>query len=188
MQDKPIQQQRLARDLASLIEILNPNVVLPFLDCFWKTMAREWVNIEALRMNKYLFLIRQYLNASFKYLSRRDWENKEVIERYMEILRDTPLNATDVKIPNGLRYHVLDIYVDELEKVGGEEWDVEVLAMLLGPVEQLQKESKTKSVRNSAKETLSDDRLKKWRGEEDKGSEDEDMDEGEDEEWGGIED
>jgi ribosomal RNA-processing protein 1 len=197
MQDKPVQQQRLARDLASLIEILNDNVVHPFLDCFWKTMAREWVNIEALRMDKYLFLIRQYLNATIRHLSRRDWKNMEVVEGYTKVLEETPLNAADPKIPNGLRYHVLDIYVDELEKVGGDQWEDEILRKLLEPVEKLQKESKTKSVRKSAKETLDDDRLKTWReinlqihekGEEVKGSDDEEMDEGEEEEWGGIED
>jgi ribosomal RNA-processing protein 1 len=187
MQDKPILQQRLSRDLASLVEVLNENVVLPFIDCFWKTMAREWSGIEALRMDKYLFLVRQYLNASFRYLSRRDWRNKEAIETYTKILEGTPLNAADPKIPNGLRYHVLDIYVDELEKVGGNKWDAEVLKKLLEPIEKLQKESKTKSVRKSAKEALDDDRLKVWRGEEvNKDGGDEEM--AEDEEWGGIQD
>jgi ribosomal RNA-processing protein 1 len=188
MQDKPLHQQRLARDLASLIDVLNEDVVLPFLDCFWKTMAREWGGIEALRMDKYLFLVRQYLNASFKYLSRQDWQNQDAIEKYMEILEDTPLNAADPKIPNGLRYHVLDIYVDELEKIGGEKWDEGLLKKLLEPVDKLQKESKTKSVRKSAKEALDDDRLKVWRGEDVKGAEDDEMAENEDEEWGGIED
>jgi ribosomal RNA-processing protein 1 len=189
MQDKPLHQQRLARDLASLVEVLNENVVLPFLDSFWKTMAREWSNIEALRMDKYLFLIRQYLNASWRYLARREWGNEEGIERYMRILEETPLNPTDVKIPNGLRYHVLDIYVDELEKVGGDKWEVETLEKLLEPVRKLQKESKTKSVRKNAQETLDDDRLKAWRGEVVKKDGDTEMaGNAEEEEWGGIDD
>ncbi|KAF2276199.1 uncharacterized protein EI97DRAFT_433603 [Westerdykella ornata] len=190
MQDKPLHQQRLARDLASLVDILHADVVLPFLDCFWKTMAREWVNIEALRMDKYLFLIRQELNASWRYLSRNRWGDKEKVEKYMRILEETPLNAVDVKIPNGLRYHVLDIYVDELEKVGGDGWDLETLEVLLEPVRKLQEESKTKAVRKAAKEVLEDARLKKWRGEEvEKKDEDAEMaEDGADEEWGGIED
>ncbi|KAF2189517.1 nucleolar protein NOP52 variant [Zopfia rhizophila CBS 207.26] len=186
MQDKPLHQQHLARDLASLVEVLQQPVVLPFLDSFWKTIAREWGGIEALRMDKYLFLIRQYLNASFRYLSRQNWNNEAAIEQYAEILEETPLNVLDVKIPNGLRYHVLDIYIDELEKVGAEKLECIPLEKLLEPVRRLEGESKVKSVRNAAKETLDDDRLKAWRGEEVH----KEMREGgsEDDEWGGIDD
>lgn len=188
MQDKPVQQQRLARDLASLVSVLNDDVVLPFLEAFWKTMAREWGGIDALRRDKYLFLIRQYLNASFRYLARNNWTNEAAIKRYSEILQEMPLNVMDPKIPNGIRYHMLDIYVDELEKVGGEEWDENVLERLLEPVRKLASESRVKSLRNAAKECLEDDRVRKWRGDEIDEGGDADMKDGEDEEWGGIED
>jgi ribosomal RNA-processing protein 1 len=188
MQDKPIHQQRLARDLASLVEALQSEVVLPFLEAFWKTMAREWNEIGSLRMDKFLFLVRQYVNSSFKYLSRRDWKNQDGIEEYARIIEEVPLNPTDMKIPNGLRYHILDIYVDELEKVAGEKIDADVLEKLMEPVRKLSKESKVKSVRNAAKEVLNDDRLKVWRGEKVGNGEDDEMKEGEDDEWGGIED
>jgi ribosomal RNA-processing protein 1 len=205
MQDKPALQQRLSRDLASIVNILHPDVVLPFLDSFWKTIAREWGHIEALRMDKYLYLIRQYLNTSFRWLSQGGWKDRARIEEYMKVLEETPANTKNPKIPNGLRYHLLDIYVEELEKVGGEEWDLEVLEMLLGPLRKLQKESVLKSIRNAAKEALDDDRLKVWRGEEVKKDDedeleglDEEMDdaegwkeveeEDEEEEWGGIRD
>jgi ribosomal RNA-processing protein 1 len=191
MQDKPINQQRLSRDLASLPSSLNPSMVLPFLSAFWVTIAREWGSIEALRLDKYLYLIRQYVAASFRYLSKENWGNTEEIERYMSILEETPLSPGDKKIPNGMRYHVLDVYVDELERVGGDKWEVETLEKLMGPVVRLQKESRDKAIRKAAAETLGDDRLKVWRGEivEDaemkEGSED---GEDEDAEWGGIED
>ncbi|KAF2472194.1 uncharacterized protein BDR25DRAFT_324655 [Lindgomyces ingoldianus] len=190
MQDKPVHQQRLARDLASLIEVLQAGVVLPFVECFWKTMAREWGGIDALRMDKYLYLIRQYLNASFRYLSRDRWSNIDGITRVVQILENIPLHPTDMKIPNGLRYHIFDIYVDELEKVGGEKMEEVPREKLLEPVRRIQKESKVKSVRNAAKEVLDDERLKAWRGEGVGGDRDEEMGEhgDEDEEWGGIED
>ena len=54
MQDKMLNQQRLARDLASLVEVLREGVVGPFLDAFWKTMAREWNGIGALRLVQFL--------------------------------------------------------------------------------------------------------------------------------------
>ena len=49
MSDKPRNQQQLARDLAGLIDVLPQEVVIPFLDAFWKTMAREWNGIGQLR-------------------------------------------------------------------------------------------------------------------------------------------
>ena len=52
MQDKPKNQQRLAVDLAGLIDILPAESFLPFMDAFWKTMAREWNGIDALRYVK----------------------------------------------------------------------------------------------------------------------------------------
>lgn len=193
MQDKPANQQRLSRDLASIPSILQPSVTLPFLRAFWLTIAREWQQIEALRMDKYLFLIRQYVYSSFKFLSRgsKGWAGHLAeIEEHGRILAETPLNPTDLKIPNGLRYHVLDVYVDELEKVGGGkkdgEWDAEVLEKLFEPIVKLSKEGKMKAVRVAAKECIDDERARAWRGEKDESeNEDEDM---EDEEWGGIED
>lgn len=190
MQDKPAQQQALSRSLASLPSSLKTPVVLPFLRGFWATIAREWTNIEALRLDKYLYLIRQYVNASFRYLSQNNWGNTEEIKTHGEIMAEFPLNAQDTKIPNGLRFHVLDVWVDELEKVDGE-WGVEkreVLEALCAPVEALAKEGRLKVVRNAAKETLGDERLRAWRGLEAEGEkEDADM-EDEEEEWGGIED
>ena len=183
MQDKPVLQQRLSRDLASLVTTLQHPVVLPFLSAFWVTISREWGSIEALRMDKYLFLIRQYVNASFRYLSQNEWADEKGREEYMEILSTTPLSPEDVKVPNGLRYHVLDVYVDELEKVGDAEWDVEVLESLLKPVRRLQTGGRDRAVREAAREMLEDERLSDWgcgdkkadRLEEDRG------------EWGGIE-
>ncbi|KAF2869707.1 hypothetical protein BDV95DRAFT_84477 [Massariosphaeria phaeospora] len=188
MQDKPLNQQRLARDLASLPSTLQPGVVLPFLSAFWRTIAREWGQIDALRMDKYLFLIRQYVNASWRYLSRDSWGNRAAVQEYAQILAECPLSAADVKVPNGLRYHVLDVFVDELEKVQ-EKWDGEgnkaVLETLVEPIEKLVTESKVKAVRGAAQECLADDRLRRWRGQEadtNGGIEDHE------EEWGGIED
>jgi len=168
MSDKALIQQRLASELAGLIEILRAENVIPFLDAFWKTMAREWSGIDALRMDKFLRLVRFYLRATWVWLARGEWRDVEARKRFLEILEETPLSAKDMKIPNGLRYHVLDIYVDELEKIMPEEEgkrETVPLQELLEPVRRLSKQSPTKPVRKRAQETLEDDRLKEWRGE-----------------------
>ncbi|KAF1956414.1 nucleolar protein-like protein NOP52 variant [Byssothecium circinans] len=181
MQDKPVLQNALSTSLATLPSTLRPTLVLPFLRAFYLTLAREWSAIDALRMDKFLFLIRQYIHASFAYLARANWD-EQTVRQWNEVVEEVPLNPEDMKVPNGLRYHVLDVWVDELEKVergwGGRG---EVLGWVMQPVERLGREGRLKAVRVAAKECLEDERLRAWRGEGGKGEEEE-------EEWGGIED
>lgn len=191
MQDKPALQQKLSRDLASIVPSLRTAVVLPFLRAFWLTMAREWSHIEALRLDKYLYLIRQYMNASFSFLSRNNWK-KDLVAEWNAVVEQCPLECQDMKIPNGMRYHVLDVWVDEMEKVDGVEWEkearTETLETLVLPIEKLAKEGKLKVLRNAAKECLGDERLRSWRGQEDEVVSDHNDDEEEEAEWGGFED
>ena len=190
MQDKPALQQRLSRDFASLVPSLKSGVALPFIRAFFLTMAREWTNIEALRLDKYLYLIRQYMNASFQYLAAKKWK-LSVVEEFNKIMEETPLNPTDMKIPNGLRYHVMDVWVDELEKVNSD-WEGEkkqkVLETLVQPVEKLAKKGSLKVVREAAKEMLAEDTLRKWRGQEDEVMEEGVDDDDEDDGCGGFDD
>ena len=187
MQDKPALQQRLSLSLATLPSSLQQPLVLPFIRAFWITIAREWSQIEALRLDKYLYLIRQYVNASFQILAKDGWKDTEAIEEYGRVLEETALSPVDTKVPNGLRYHVLDVWVDELEKVE-EAWEgkLDALESVMKPVERLAKEGKGKVMRQSAKECLEDERIRAWKGEK---TEDAEMQDGEEEEeWGGIED
>ncbi|OJK00322.1 hypothetical protein ASPACDRAFT_42907 [Aspergillus aculeatus ATCC 16872] len=147
------------------------------------------------------------------------------LESYLAILEDGPLcplnfdpdqppaNEAEDFIPmphgpDGLRYHVMDIWVDELEKVLEFEEvttaegttirkpkGLQVPAeLLLRPLERLRKESPYKPVRVRAAEALEDDRLVEWgwkerKVESDSDDEDDDEDdeeEDEDAEWGGF--
>jgi ribosomal RNA-processing protein 1 len=87
-----------------------------------------------------------------------------MIDEFMTVLSDTPLNAEDAKIPNGMRYHMLDIYLDELEKID-DEYEAEIPAeKLFAPFVALQKNCLTRTVRERAKELLEDERVRKWLG------------------------
>ncbi|CRG85018.1 Ribosomal RNA-processing protein 1 homolog [Talaromyces islandicus] len=99
--------------------------------------------------------------------------------------------------PDGLRYHITDIWLDELAKVidndsdGSNElalkdrYDIP-MDLLLRPFEKLSKESPTKSVRlRASEEVLQDERLIQW-GFKEKVVEDENSED--DEEWGGLDD
>ncbi len=122
-------------------------------------MQREWTNIDVLRMEKFLLLVRRYVGASFEQLKKGGWQEDEVREM-KELWEEVPLNVEDLRIPNGIRFHVLDLWIDELEKVGVlEEGNERLLESLLEPVRNLAKDSPTKAVRKKAKEALGDERL-----------------------------
>jgi len=195
MSDKPRTQQELARQLAGLVEVLPDDAFLGFMEAFWETMKREWMGIDVLRMDKFLYLVRQYLRAGWEYWARRSWERKELLVSYLDLLAKIPLSPKDMKVPDGMRYHVIDIYVDELEKADEKKEGKMPVELLLRPLQAISRESATKKVRERAKEALNDERLASWNGD-DTGlrqnsvsavTENDDADE-EDEEWEGIDD
>lgn len=64
------------------------------------------------------------------------------------------LCAGDGKVPDGVRYHVLDVWVDGLMETEG--WEE---AGIMRPIERLRAEGRTKIVRERAREVLRDERL-----------------------------
>jgi ribosomal RNA-processing protein 1 len=108
-------------------------------------------------------------------------------------MEEIPLECQNMRIPNGLRYHVMDVWVDEMEKVEGEAWEKEdkkeTLETLVLPVEKMAKDGKLKPLRNAAKECLADDRIRAWRGQElEEAMEDAEEEEDSEAEWGGFAD
>ncbi|KAF9502356.1 Nop52-domain-containing protein [Pleurotus eryngii] len=119
MSDKPLVQQALADELAELVlMITTTSQSLAFLRGFWETIVREWSGIDRLRIDKYYMLVRRYINASFKLLSRAGWD-KASCEEYNDILTHEggPLCPSDLRVPTSLAYHLADIYTEELDKV-----------------------------------------------------------------------
>lgn len=111
----------------------------------------------------------------------------------MEILAAIPLNPVDGKVPDGLRYHVLDVYVEELDRVDTPRSGVLPLEVLLGPLRKLEKGGVSKAVRRRAGEALADERLGDWEGTTNKGKRaggqsDGGGDESGGPEWDGIDD
>ncbi|KAL4886551.1 nucleolar protein,Nop52-domain-containing protein [Aspergillus karnatakaensis] len=261
--DRPLTQQALARNLSyTLVPSLPRSTVHRFLRAFWITIGREWHNIDRIRLDKYLLLIRSYVGVAFQVFlkgsgkesnsstqngankkrkreekgSKKSKKNKKGgkaqeddeeeeqqqstpagsddsdwtdLKTYLDIISEGPLHplnfdpdqpAADEKNgiipmphgPDGLRYHVLDIWIDEIEKAI--EIDAETgkpvgsvpFEVLLGPVERLRKDSSHKPVRVRAQETLDDERLVEWGVKERKSVAMEEEDEESEEEWGGF--
>lgn len=145
--------------------------------------------IDVLRMEKFLLLCRRYVAANFEGLKKGKWKEEDVLE-LLQVYEEVPLNVEDHRLPNGLRYHIIDVWVDEIERAGvlGMEEDERdgVLELLLRPLETLRKKSPTKTVREKAKEALADERLPGNAKVESEGGKDEDEDGGE--VWGGFDD
>jgi ribosomal RNA-processing protein 1 len=135
-------------------------------------------------MDKYLYLMRVYLRSAWTRLSMNEWADKVMLNRYLELLSEIPLNPSEPKIPDGMRYHVVDIYIDELEEVGLSKDHSDLIVKLVAPLDKLEKESHTKTVRLRVKEAKQDPRLGEWLGKTSQqvtaGNEDED------DEWGGL--
>ncbi|QGA15340.1 hypothetical protein EYB26_002997 [Talaromyces marneffei] len=279
--DRPLTQQALARALSfSLVPSLPRESRLRFLRAFWITIGTEFHNLDRLRLDKYLFLIRCYVGVAFEiYLkgkindksgeqqqeedagTKDDEGNKKrkrkgddkakngkrrkqsddndakasgseqqqqggkwtELESYISLLEEGPLcpinfdpkekkpSKDEVAMPHGpdgLRYHISDIWLDELEKVvssyDSDDQNEEVvpvkdrldvpIELLLRPFEKLNKKSQTKSVRMKVEsEVLDDERLVEWgfreRKKKTNGSEDDDDEEDdENDEWDGFDD
>ncbi|KAF9171215.1 hypothetical protein BGX21_009637 [Mortierella sp. AD011] len=116
MSDKPIVQQQLSEILSSLVIRVPREGVMVFIATFWETMCAEWHGIDRLRLDKFYFLLRRFLSYSFRMLKENEWD-LETIEEFSNVMINGPLNATNTKVPDGIRFHLIEIYLEELEKV-----------------------------------------------------------------------
>ena len=89
-----------------------------------------------------------------------------------------------------MRYHIIDIYIDELDIADEKREGKMPLEQLLKPLRLIGSESPTKTVRSRAQEALNDERLKVWNSGGVAVAREEPAEEGDDddEEWEGIDD
>lgn len=120
MQDEPLLQEELATSLSQLIHAVNNSEAQHlFIQTFWQTMSREWMGIDRLRLGRYRRLIRLVLRQSFEALKQNGWEESQ-IKLFLDILMKEILHP-ESQAPNGVKFHMIDIYLDELSKVGRKE-------------------------------------------------------------------
>nr|KAF6383514.1 ribosomal RNA processing 1B [Pipistrellus kuhlii] len=120
VQDEPLLQEELANTISQLIHAVNNSEAQHlFIQTFWQTMNREWKGIDRLRLDKYYMLIRLVLRESFEVLKQNGWEESR-IKLFLDVLMKEVLHP-ESQSPNGVKFHFIDIYLDELSKVGGKE-------------------------------------------------------------------
>ncbi|EMR09293.1 hypothetical protein PNEG_02253 [Pneumocystis murina B123] len=169
MCDRPLAQQKLANDFVNLIFKCPSNNSLLFLKAFWETICREWNLIDSLRLDKFYLLIRKNIEGGFRLCMSLNWSEK-VVNNYVLLLEDIPLNPTNPKIPNSIRYHILDVYLDELDKVfpvksKNQNFQIKVF---LAPFLNLVKKSPDKYLKKRISETIFlDKRIELWNNKKD---------------------
>ena len=83
-----------------------------FVRTFFLTIRREWGKMDKYRVDKFYTLIRFMMREIYRYMAIRHW-NMGIIRLFNDALFEEILCQT----PNGLRFHLIDICLDELAKV-----------------------------------------------------------------------
>lgn len=167
---------------------ITPSWLTTWSTAFWTTMIREWSTIDSHRMNKYLLLIRlvtrelfticlkaHLLTSSSNSKSKSSSSSittttsSSMIESQLSILSTYPLHPRDSKVPNGLKLHMLDIYIDELQTAytaanassssedKSEQKDIKEIissSKMLDPLRKIAAEGLVKSIRIRAREEI----------------------------------
>ncbi|KAJ8352568.1 hypothetical protein SKAU_G00240440 [Synaphobranchus kaupii] len=132
MQDKPLQQEQLSTQISGLIHSLqNIDSQFFFVESFLLTINREWNGIDRLRMDKFYSLVRFVFRETFEMMKRREWDNG-LIGRFTELLSAQVLRSTS-DAPKGVQFHVLDIYMTELARVGSAQLTAEQNLTFIDP-------------------------------------------------------
>ncbi|EHK24233.1 uncharacterized protein TRIVIDRAFT_30292 [Trichoderma virens Gv29-8] len=192
MTDRPRPQQALAADLANLVFDLQPACVEPWLAAFWSVLGVQWPHIEALRLDKFLLLVRRVFAAHVKLVREKGFQG-DLAAQVVRVFAQWCFDAEDEnKVALGLRLHVLDVWVDELEREGAlaaaaEDEHAKAFVKEIGALVESLKKCPVKSVRQRALDSYDDERLP-WveKKEEDEDEEMDGAEDDEDDEWGGI--
>lgn len=177
MTDRPRPQQVLASDLASLVLDLPPACAESWLRSCWSVLSLNWPRIDSFRLDKFLLLARRVFASQLRWLSQQRYQ-PEAVGLIVAILRTACFDVDQqVFVALGLRLHLLDLWVDELEREGllplpaardgedGNSDDQDVAARMAAFVQEVAAlvdalgKSPEKAVRARARESLKDVRL-----------------------------
>lgn len=131
MSDKPLVQEELADDLASLVHCFSDvKVGVQFYQIFLETMCLEWFGIDQWRIDKFMMLVRRATRQMLMVLKNSEWQ-----EEYIKLFSDA-LHATIFEInkcPKGLLLHVCDFIIEEISKVSEGDIPEDKLHLILEP-------------------------------------------------------
>lgn len=161
--DTPLKQQGLAQQLADLVAKTTPQNRQMFVRAFWSICVREFETLDRYRINKYYMLTRLFLNAVLTdLLASNQPDYVHEFQDYM--VGEGPLNYTDTRFPHNLRLHIVDVYLDEVEKViSSSPPATDTLREVLNPVLSQATSSEFEHVQARVQQdVLTDARLVEW--------------------------
>ena len=107
----PIQQELVGR-IASLTTVFaSVDVSVLFLQQFFRILFREWSSLDQYRVEKFYSLIRSMLSKILTMIVDSRFST-ELMDRLLPLLYSEAL----IKRPNGIRFHIADIFIEELYK------------------------------------------------------------------------
>uniref|UniRef100_A0A7E4VBP3 Ribosomal RNA processing protein 1 homolog n=1 Tax=Panagrellus redivivus TaxID=6233 RepID=A0A7E4VBP3_PANRE len=113
MQDKPLLQEELAENIASLIDDFETtSEAASFVSCFIVSLSKEWHLVDRWRMDKFLMMLRVFIRKVFVTMATAEW-SPEVVEPLMEALTETLISPTS-RVVDSLKTHFASVYWDEL--------------------------------------------------------------------------
>ncbi|KAI3444172.1 hypothetical protein Pfo_000837 [Paulownia fortunei] len=116
--DKTPNQLALINRIVNLFLSLQPSISLKFFRGFLVTLRREWPGIDRLRLDKFYLLIRRFMRGLFDLMRLRKWD-VQVLGEYLEVLEKDGFLAEDKLMQgNGVNYHVVSVFLEELKGVG----------------------------------------------------------------------
>ncbi|XP_077027455.1 ribosomal RNA processing protein 1 homolog B isoform X2 [Agelaius phoeniceus] len=137
--------EELAANISQLIHVFqNTETRHLFIQTFWQTMNREWNGIDNLRLDKYYMLMRLILRQSFEVLKRNEWD-EGLVEPLLQLLMKEVMDP-DSNSPTGIKFHFIDIYLDELAKVGAKELTADQNLKFIEPFCKIAAKSKDRRV------------------------------------------
>uniref|UniRef100_A0A914Z980 Uncharacterized protein n=1 Tax=Panagrolaimus superbus TaxID=310955 RepID=A0A914Z980_9BILA len=115
MQDKPILQQELAENIASLIDDFGTHDEgALFVKIFFQALSTQWHLVDRWRMDKFLMMARVMIRKTFDVMSKNKW-SKDITATYLSVFKETLINSQS-NIVQSLKTHFASLYLDELSK------------------------------------------------------------------------
>lgn len=97
-------------DFAECLSDLAVSQNIEFLYGFWETICREWNGIDKHRIDKYFSLLRYMHYAALRMIQN----SFDLVQKHTDLLLQFPLNPVSLKVPNGIKYHTIDVFLNIL--------------------------------------------------------------------------
>lgn len=130
LSDKQPIQAELAERLCEIMDdFSSQQLSLLYLRMFFRIMMREWAHLDQYRVNKFYSLIRLMFRKALKLANEASWSS-DLAGAVLSIIDEEALT----KKPNGIRFHLADIYLSELHLVTNGEISSKDILIVLQPL------------------------------------------------------